>query len=108
MAARIRRGRKGPTLETVHMIERVLRGSDGPLTLRQIQLRLPRGVMHISLREAIEHYARLGLVTEGPNGVVWSAVLGPREAGGLDLHGLPTFADEDPKASRRHDKYLYG
>ena len=27
---------------------------------------------------------------------------------GLDLEGLPTFEDEDPRASLRHDRYLYG
>ena len=27
---------------------------------------------------------------------------------GLDLKGLPTFEDEDPKTSLRHDRYLYG
>ncbi|TLZ57024.1 MAG: hypothetical protein E6K12_09130 [Methanobacteriota archaeon] len=27
---------------------------------------------------------------------------------GLDLKGLPTFEDEDPRASLRHDRYLYG
>jgi len=27
---------------------------------------------------------------------------------GLDLKGLPTFEDKDPKTSLRHDRYLYG
>ncbi len=31
-----------------------------------------------------------------------------RPDGGLDLEGLPTFEDEDPRASLRHDRYLYG
>jgi hypothetical protein len=26
----------------------------------------------------------------------------------VDLKGLPTFEDKDPKASVRHDKVLYG
>ncbi len=28
-------------------------------------------------------------------------------SGALDLAGLPTFRDPDPKASVRHDRYLY-
>lgn len=28
--------------------------------------------------------------------------------GELDLRTLPTFRDRDPKASIRHDRYLYG
>ncbi len=27
---------------------------------------------------------------------------------GIDLGSLPTFEDEDPRASQRHDRYLYG
>ncbi len=27
---------------------------------------------------------------------------------GLDLGSLPTFEDKDPRASLRHDRYLYG
>lgn len=26
----------------------------------------------------------------------------------IDLAGLPTFRDPDPRASERHDEYLYG
>lgn len=28
--------------------------------------------------------------------------------GKVDLSDMPTFADPDPKASQRHDDYLYG
>ncbi len=109
MTAGLRRARKGPTLGTLHMIEEVMRSSDRPLRLNQIKDRLPRAVMHAPLREAIEHYKRLGCVAEGPKGVMWTAGQSPpRPAVGLDLEDLPTFADEDPKASVRHDKYLYG
>ncbi len=30
------------------------------------------------------------------------------KGGVMDLATLPTFKDDDPKASRLHDKYLYG
>jgi len=65
-------GRKGPTLETLHMVETVLRRSDEPLSLNRIKGLLPRKVMHRTLREAIEHYKRLGCVTEGSKGVLWT------------------------------------
>jgi len=64
--------RKGPTLETVHMVESVLRKSDVPLSLNRIKSLLPRKVMHSTLRDAIEHYKRLGCVTEGSKGVMWT------------------------------------
>ena len=63
---------KGPTLETIHMVEAVLRKSDQPLSLNKIKNLLPRKVMHATLREAIEHYKRLGCVTEGSKGVMWT------------------------------------
>ena len=64
--------RKGPTLETVHMVESVLRKSPAPLSLNKIKSLLPRKVMHSTLRDAIEHYKRLGCVTEGSKGVMWT------------------------------------
>src|SRR3972149_475005 len=76
MAAGPRRARKGPTLGTLHMIEEVMRSSDRPLRLNQIKDRLPRAVMHAPLREAIEHYKRLGCVAEGPKGGLWTGAFG--------------------------------
>lgn len=67
-----RTDRKGPTLETVHMVESVLRKSATPLSLNKIKTLLPRKVMHSTLRDAIEHYKRLGCVTEGFKGVMWT------------------------------------
>ena len=40
--------------------------------------------------------------------VVQVELVRPRESGRLDLKSLPTFEDEDPRASVRHDRYLYG
>ncbi|HYM39064.1 MAG TPA: hypothetical protein VEY12_02815 [Thermoplasmata archaeon] len=64
--------RQGPTLETVHMVESLLRKYDEPLSLNRIKALLPRKVMHETLREAIDHYKRLGCVTEGSKGVMWT------------------------------------
>ena len=64
--------KQGPTLATVHMLEIVLRKADCPLSLNQIKARLPTKVMHQTLRAAIDHYKRLGCVTEGSKGVMWT------------------------------------
>jgi hypothetical protein len=61
----------GPTLATLHMVERLLRRTDVPLSLNKIKRRLPRKVAHRALRTAIEHYKRLGCVVEGSKGVMW-------------------------------------
>jgi len=68
---------KGPTLDTLHMVESVLRKSDEPLSLNRIKVLLPRKMMHATLREAIEHYKRLGCVTEGSKGVMWTLNVEP-------------------------------
>lgn len=70
--------RKGPTLDTLHMVEAVLRKSDEPVSLNRIKGLLPRKVMHSTLREAIEHYKRLGCVTEGSKGVLWTLTVEPK------------------------------
>src|SRR3989337_3255915 len=69
--------RKGPTLNTLHMVESVVRKSDEPLSLNRIKGLLPRKVMHATLREAIEHYKRLGCVSEGSKGVLWTLNVEP-------------------------------
>jgi len=43
-------------------------------------------------------------VSEGDVGQI---ELARRPDRGLDLKVLPTFEDEDPRASLRHDRYLY-
>ena len=59
------------------MVESVLRRSDEPLSLNRIKVLLPRKVMHATLREAIEHYKRLGCVSEGSKGVLWTLNVDP-------------------------------
>ena len=66
-----RLARQGPTLATLHMIEKELRASDVPLSLNKLKARLPRKVEHARVREAVDHYKRLGCVVEGSKGVMW-------------------------------------
>src|SRR5439155_15938704 len=63
---------KGPTLGTLHMVESILRKFDEPLSLNRIKGLLPRKMMHAPLRQAIDHYKRLGCVSEGSKGVMWT------------------------------------
>ncbi|TMA04052.1 MAG: hypothetical protein E6J93_08480 [Methanobacteriota archaeon] len=44
----------------------------------------------------------------GEGDVVQVELIRLRESGRLDLRSLPVFEDEDPRASVRHDRYLYG
>lgn len=92
------------------MVEQVLRGSHRPLRLTEVKDRLPRKVAHATLREAIEHYKRLGCVAEDSKGVMWTRAESPADVRppAMDLNTLPGFRDEDPDASLRHDEYLYG
>ena len=64
-------------MDTLHMIETVLRNSRVPLSLNRIKGLLPRKVMHSTLREAIDHYKRLRCVTEGSKGVMWTLNIDP-------------------------------
>ncbi len=68
---------KGPTLDTLHMVESVVRKFDEPLSLNRIKRLLPRKMMHATLREALDHYKRLGCVTEGSKGVMWTLNVEP-------------------------------
>src|SRR3989442_14635110 len=63
--------RKGPTLQTLQMVESTLRRLSKPVSLNRIKELLPRKVMHPTLRMAIEHYKRLGCVAEGSKGDMW-------------------------------------
>lgn len=53
------------------MVEGTLRKFNEPVSLNRLKQLLPRKVMHPILRDAIEHYKRLGCVAEGSKGVMW-------------------------------------
>ena len=69
---------RGPTLSTLHEIERILRGADGPLSLNEIKRRMSaRAVRHSMVRQAVDEFRRLGFVVEGSKGVIWVLNLSP-------------------------------
>jgi len=53
------------------MVEGTLRRLEKPVSLNRLKTLLPRKVMHRTLRQALEHYKRLGCVAEGSKGVMW-------------------------------------
>lgn len=70
---------RGPTLSTMHEIEQILRGAEGPLSLNEIKRRMSaRAVRHSSVRQVVDEFKRLGFVAEGSKGVIWSLNLSSR------------------------------
>ena len=64
--------RTSPTPQTLREVERILRTFREPLRFNRIRNLLPRKVPYGTLREAIEHCKRLGCVTEGSKGILWT------------------------------------
>lgn len=70
---------RGPSLSTMHKIERILRRATEPLSLNEIKRRMPaKAVRHSMVRQAVDEFKRLGFVVEGAKGVVWVLNLSPK------------------------------
>ena len=70
---------RGPTLSTIHAIERILRDAEGPLSLNEIKRRMSaKAARHSMVRQAVDEFKRLGFVVEGAKGVVWVLNLSPK------------------------------
>ena len=63
---------EGPTLRTLYELETILRRSEAPMKVSHIRKRLPRTVAARALGEAIDQYRRLGFVSVGSKGVMWT------------------------------------
>lgn len=64
---------RGPTLSTLHEIERILRDADEALSLNEIKRRMSaKAVPHNTVRMVVDEFKRLGLAAEGSKGVVWT------------------------------------
>ena len=61
-----------PNLNTVLMVETFLkRNRDVPITIADIKRKLPRQVMHDTLKVILEYLWRSGKIIYGPKGVQW-------------------------------------
>lgn len=70
---------RGPTLATMHEVERILRKADGPLSLNEIKRRMSaKAVRHRTVRQVINEFRRLGFIAEGSKGIVWTLNLSPK------------------------------
>jgi len=72
-------GGRGPTLSTLHEIERILRDAEDPLSLNEIKRRMSaKATRHSTVRQTVDEFKRLGFVMEGAKGVVWVLNLSPK------------------------------
>ena len=60
-----------PTLNTVMMVEEVLKNIGELVTLAELKRRLPRQVMHQTLKVILEYLFRSGKIIYGPKGIQW-------------------------------------
>ncbi len=64
-------------MDVLHRIETLLRRAEGPLAPDRIRKLLHPTIGDDALRDAIDHYARLGFVTVGSRGVMWTLNVDP-------------------------------
>lgn len=64
---------RGPTLTTLHEVERILRTAEEALSLNEVKRRMSaKAVPHATVRTVVDEFKRLGLAVEGSKGVVWA------------------------------------
>lgn len=60
-----------PTLNTVLMVESVLKEAGGVLTVADLKRRLPKKVMHQTLLQIIDYLQISGKILIGTKGILW-------------------------------------
>ena len=60
-----------PTLNTVLMVEDVLREAGEPITVAELKRRLPKKVMHQTLIQILDYLQFSGKIMIGTKGVIW-------------------------------------
>jgi len=60
-----------PTLNTVLMVEQVLKDTGEPIKLAKLKSRLPKKVMHSTLLQIIDYLIMSGKVIIGTKGILW-------------------------------------
>jgi len=63
--------RHSPNLNTVLMVEDILRGSGELMTLAELKRRLPRKVMHQTLIQILDYLQISGKIIIGTKGILW-------------------------------------
>lgn len=60
-----------PTLNTVLMVESVLKDAGQVITLAELKRRLPRKVMHQTLIQILDYLQMSGKIIIGTKGILW-------------------------------------
>ena len=60
-----------PTLNTIFMIEKILKNSGELLTLAELKRRLPKQIMHQTLIQISDYLQLSGKIVIGTKGVLW-------------------------------------
>ena len=60
-----------PTLNTVLMIEDILKNANELMTVAELKRRLPRKVMHQTLLQVLDYLQLSGKIVIGTKGILW-------------------------------------
>ena len=60
-----------PTLNTVLMVEQVLKDAEGIMTIADLKRKLPKQVMHNTLLQILDYLQMSGKIVIGTKGVLW-------------------------------------
>ena len=60
-----------PTLNTVFMVEQVLKEAEEPIKLAELKTRLPKKVMHSTLLQILDYLQISGKIIIGTKGILW-------------------------------------
>jgi len=63
--------RHSPNLNTVLMVEDILKGSGELMTLAELKRRVPRKVMHQTLVQILDYLQVSGKIIIGTKGILW-------------------------------------
>jgi len=66
-----RKVKHSPTLNTVLMVEDVLKDAGEPITVAELKRRLPKKVMHQTLIQILDYLQFSGKIMIGTKGVLW-------------------------------------
>ncbi|MDI6737319.1 MAG: hypothetical protein QME12_02265 [Nanoarchaeota archaeon] len=65
---------RSPNLNTIMMVEDILKQSYQPLSMPELKKKLPKQVMHQTLKVVLHYLWKSGKITHTPNGIQWSHV----------------------------------
>lgn len=78
-----------PTLDTVQMVEKIIRNAKEVINVAELKRRLPKQVNHNTLKIILAYLQKSGKIEFTPDGVVW--IFMPREDIAAILSGSRTW-----------------